>query len=253
MSLLNVAKTDDSIQDETDSVGGGGPLESGLYPFEVSLAYLMKSQGGAVGLNLHLKTDSGQEIRETLWIASGDAKGNKNYYETKQGERKYLPGFNHANSLALVTVGKELGELDTDEKVVSVYSPDAGAEVPTKVEMVMDLLGQRAIVGLQKQIVDKNARGDDGKYHPTGETRETNEIDKFFCARESHLYMTSAEIKAKAEEPAFYHTWDKKWTGQTRNRVASNDANGNSGAPKAAAKAAPAAGGSAKPTKSLFG
>lgn len=245
MSLLNTVKTDDSIKDEKDSVGNSGPLESALYPFEVSTAYLEKKASGALFMNLSLVTDDGRTIKQGLCLASGDAKGNKNYYENQQGERHYLPGFNHGNSLALLTVGKELAELDTEEKVVNVYSADAGAEVPTKVEMVMDLLGKRGIVGLQKQIVDKQAKGDDGKYHNTGDTREVNEIDKFFREKDK---MTTAEIRAGAEEPQFYATWDQKWTGQTRNRAsAANDSNGAAGAPKAAA------GGSTKPTKSLFG
>jgi len=39
MSLLNVAKTDNSIENEQDSVGGNfGPWETGLYPVEVTMA-----------------------------------------------------------------------------------------------------------------------------------------------------------------------------------------------------------------------
>lgn len=249
MSLLSVAKTDDSIQTETDSVGGGGPWESGLYPVEVTMAYLEKKASGAVFLNLFAKGDNGSEYREGLCLASGDAKGNKNYYETSNGEKKYLPGFNHANSLALLTVGKDIGELATDMKIVNVYSRDAGKEVPTEVEVVMDLLGQRVILGLQKQIVSKDAKNEaTGKYEPTGETREVNEIDKIFREKDK---MTTAEILARAEEPAFYATWDAKWTGNTRNKVpAANDSNG--GAAGAPGKAA-AGGGTAKPTKSLFG
>ncbi|WP_289100960.1 hypothetical protein [uncultured Marinobacter sp.] len=250
MSLLNVAKTDNSIEDEKDSVGGGfGPWESGLYAAEVTMAYLMQSAGGAVGVNLAIKNDDGQEHKEILWIASGNAKGNKNYYETQTGERKYLPGFNTMNSLALLTVGKELGELATDMKMVNVYNPASQKEEPTQVEVIMDLLGQRAIFGIQKQIVDKQVKNQaTGKYESNGETRETNEIDKVFRERDR---LTTAEIRAQATEAAFYNTWDAKWTGKTRNKAtAANDANGGSaGAPRAAA----ASGGTAKPTKSLFG
>ncbi len=246
MSLLNAVKTDASITNETDFAGGFGPLETGLYPTEVVMAWLEKKVSGALFLNLTLKTDDGREYKENLCLASGDAKGNKNYYETAAGDRKYLPGFNHANSLALLACKKELAELATDEKLIGIYNFDAGKEVMTKVEVITDLLGQRIIAGIQKQLVDKEVKGDDGKYHKTGETREINEIDKFF--RESDK-MTTAEIRAQADEPAFYATWDKKNTGQTRNKVtAANDANGGSaGAP--VAKAA----GTAKPQTSLFG
>ena len=236
MSLLSNAKSDSNINDEKDTVGGNyGPKESGLYPVTVSMAYLEKSQGGAVAVNLTLKPQDGSgEIRQKLWIVSGDAKGNKNYYE-KDGERFYLPGFNTANSLALLTLGKEIGEVDTEEKIVNVWSFDAKAEVPTKVEVLMELLDQEILVGIQKQVVDKQVRQDDGSYAPNGETREQNEIDKFFRLSDR---MTTAEIKAGATSPEFCNTWDKKWTGVTRDRTTNASANaGQSGAPAAAAAA----------------
>lgn len=243
MSLLANLTTDDSIANEKDSVGGGGPLESGLYKCTVSLAYLSKASSGALGLVLSLKTETGRDIKQTLWMTSGTAKGGKNYYE-KDGEKHYLPGFNHANSLALLTVGKEIAQLETETKVTNVYSAEAKQEVPTKVEMLMDLLGKEVIVGLIKQVVDKTKKNETtGVYEATGETREENDIDKLFRARDR---MTTAEIRAQAETATFIDTWDAKWTGKTKERA--KGAAGTAGAPKAAG--APAA--AKKPTTSLF-
>lgn len=253
MSLLASLKTDDSIIGEKDSVGGSsGPLESGMYNAKVSMAYLTKSSGGALGLVLTLKTVANREIRQTLWMTSGTAKGCKNYYENKDGEKQFLPGFNLANALCLLTVGKEVSEMDTETKMVNVYNPEAKAEVPTKVDVVMDLMNQEVIVGLFKQVVDKTVKNDAGVYVPkvnpvTGEneTREENEIDKFFRASDR---MTTAEIKAAANEAVFANTWESKWTGKTREKAKGASANaGVSGAPKAASKPAN------KPTASLFG
>lgn len=241
MSLLANLSTDDSIENEKDVVMSGGPLDSGAYKATVSLAYLTESSGGAVGLVLHFKTETGRELRQTLWMTSGKAKGKKNYYE-KDGQKFYLPGFNNANSLALLTIGKEIGDLEPETKVVQVYSPEAKSEVPTKVECLTELMGQEIVVGVIKQVVDKTQKDDAGVYQPTGETREENEIDKFFRARD---LMTTAEIRAKADEAAFHQTWVDKWTGQVRERAkGSNGAQGKAGAPKAGA--------STKPTTSLF-
>jgi hypothetical protein len=243
MSLLASLATDSSIAEEKDSVGSGGPLESGIYKASVALAYISKSAGGAMGLVLNLKTEAGKEIRQTLWMTSGTAKGCKNYYE-KDGEKHYLPGFNHANSLALLTVGKEISQLETETKVVNVYSAEAKAEVPTKVEMLMDLLGQEIIVGLIKQTVDKTKKNEaTGIYEATGETRDENEIDKLFRAKDR---MTTAEIRAQAEAATFIDTWDAKFSGTVKNKA--KGAAGTAGAPKAAG--APAA--AKKPTTSLF-
>ena len=244
MSLLKNLASDSTIATEKDSVGGNSPLDTALYPMKITMAYVQKAASGALGLFLTMKTDDNREVRQTMYMSSGDAKGNKNYYE-KDGVKNYLPGFNTANSLCLLTVGKEVSEMDTETKVVKLYSKEAKAEVPTKVEALTDLIGQDIIVGLIKQIVDKNEKDDSGAYVATGETREENEIDKFFRASDR---MTTAEIRAEATEAAFADTWEAKWAGKVRNKA--KGASGTAGAPKAPGAAA---GGTKKPTASLFG
>ena len=249
MSLLANLATDSSIADEKDSIGGSGPLDSGLYNCTVSMAHITKSAGGAMGLVLTLKTQDNKEVRQTLWMTSGTAKGGKNYYE-KDGEKHYLPGFIAANALCLLSVGKEIGQMDTETKVINLYSPEAKAEVPTKVEVVMDLLGQEIIAGVIKQTVDKTKKNEaTGQYEATGETREENEIDKFFRAKDR---MTTAEIRAQAEEAVFINSWDQKWTGKVKDR-AKGAAAGLPGVPKLGGAPGAAAAGTKKPTTSLFG
>lgn len=239
MSLLSGLSTDSTIADEKDSVGGSRIRASGLYPLTIALAYLTKSAGGALALNLTMKDDDG-EVRQQVWITN---KKGENFYLDKKQEKQYLPGFNQANSLALLTLGKEISALDTEEKVVNLYNFELKADVPTKVDMVMDLIGQEILVGLLKQTVDKTQKNDAGEYVPTGETREENEVDKFFRASDR---MTSSEIRARAEEAVFATTWETKWKDQVRNKAKGAAAGtGTAGAPKAAAAAG-------KPQASLF-
>ena len=246
MSLLASLTTDTSIADEKDSIGSGyAPLDSNLYPAKIDLAYLTKSAGGAMALNLTLSTEDKREIRQQLWMTSGTAKGCKNFYLDKDGQKQYLPGFIHANALALLTIGKEISQVDTEQKVINLYSAEAKAEVPTPVEMLTDLLGKEILVGLIKQTVDKNVKDAAGNYVPSGETREENEIDKFFRASDR---KTTAEIRAQVPEAVFADTWAKKWVGQTKDKVSKKA--GVAGAPNAGQ---PAANGTAKPTTSLFG
>lgn len=243
MNMLASLASDDTIAQETDSVGGNRVLESGLYPMTVTMAYTTKSAGGAIGLVLTLATESKQEVRQTLWVTSGTAKGAKPYYE-KDGEKHFLPGYLHANALCLLTVGKEISAMDTETKVVKVYSPEAKAEVPTKVDCLVELLNKPILVGLLKQTVDKTAKDATGAYVATGETRDENEIDKMFRASDR---MTTSEIRAQATEATFADTWTTKWAGKTRNKAKGVSANsGTFGAPKAAA-------GTKKPSSSLFG
>ena len=243
MSLLSNIKADDSIAGERDSVGTGGIVESGLYPSKISLAYLSQAASGAVALNVVAKTESGRDLKATVYMTSGKEKGGTNTYKDKEGATQFLPGYLLATSLALLTVGKEIGDLATEQKVISLYSYDAKAEVPTKVEMLVDLLGQDIIIGVIKQTVDKNVKDGAGKYVPSGETREENEFDKFFRARDR---MTTTEIRGQVEKATFIDTWDAKWTGKDRNKA--KGASGTAGAPKAAGVAA---GAKAKPV-SLF-
>lgn len=248
MSLLSALATDSSITAEKDSAGGnGGPLESGLYNCTVNMAYLNKSAGGALGLVVNLKTPDNREVRQTLWMTSGTAKGGTNYYTDKNGEKQFLPGFNHANGLCLLSVGKEISAMDTETKVVKIWSSEAKAEVPTKVEVLTDLLGQEILVGLLKQKVDKTVKSDSGTYVPTGEFREENEIDKLFRAKDR---MTTAEIRAKAEEASFAFTWETKNAGKTKDKSkGASGATGMAGLPGMAAAAAA----TKKPATSLFG
>lgn len=239
MSLLANLNTDSNIADEKDSVGGSRVRDSALYPMNISLAYLTKSAGGALALNLLLADDDG-DVRQQLWITN---KKGENFYIDKKGDKQYLPGFNMANSLCLLTLGKEISQLETEEKVVNLYNFEAKADVPTKVDMITDLLKQDILVGLVKQTVDKTVKNEQtGEYLPTGETREENEVDKFFRAADR---MTSSEIRAQATEAVFADTWDKKWTGVVKNKA--KGATGTAGAPKV-----PGAAAATKPQQSLF-
>lgn len=238
MSLLNAVKTDVKVEDDIDVLGGGGALESGAYNTRVGMAYMQKSKGGALGVFLTL-LDGKKEIREAIYVTSGDAKGNKTYYE-KDGVKNPLPGFTLINNLCLLTVGKELSEMEAEMKTVNVYNADAGKEVPTEVEVLTELLGKEVLTALFKQVVNKTKMvGTERITLP--ETREQNSIDKFFRARDR---MTAAEIRAKATTAVFLDTWIEKWAGVTQDKTTTV------GGKAANQTAAPGAGG--KPAKSLF-
>lgn len=244
MSLLSGLTTSNDIAAEKDSVGGGFVLDSNVYNFTIKLAYLQKAASDALSLVVHLTTEDNKDVRQQFWMTSGKEKGCKNYFVDKKGEKQYLPGFNMANSLCLLTVGKEISQMETETKVVNLYSSEAKAEVPTNVEMLTELLGKQVLGGLIKQVVDKTAKDAAGNYQPTGETREENELDKLFRERDG---KTTAEILAQAPEAVFIETWKKKWVGQVKYK--STKTAGTAGAPKAAGAAAT---GTAKPQNSLF-
>ncbi len=239
--LLAGLETTEEIKEDGDFLGGANVLDSGIVNAIVDLAYISVSDGGAKALNVTFKTDAGQTFRQQFWIASGTAKGGLPYYTNKTTlEKKFLPGYVQADHLCLLTVGKRLPTVDTEEKTINLYSSKEGKELPTKVDMVMDLLGKPITIGVIKQTVDKNKEiGIDtatGKkvYGPSGETRVENEVDKFFRQKDG---LTVAEIKAKMTDPVFKEKWAEKWTDVVRDK-STGAAAAPAGTPKAGRKVA---------------
>lgn len=215
MGLLDGLEKDDSIQGESDNLGGSYTVDSGVYLTTIDMAYLSKSKGGALGLFIHFKLDTGDVIKQTLWVTSRDSKGNKPYFLNKNGNKSYLPGFNQASALSALTTGKEFAKLVTEEKQVLIYNHDAKKELPTKVDVLTELIDKQIKVGLIKQVVDKNIQNDSGVYVPSGETREENEIDKLFDAETNQTLIekkgdTSADLMDK---------WKDKWEGVVKNKA----------------------------------
>lgn len=231
MSLLKNLETKANVEGEKDVLGGGGVLDTNVYPMKVKVAYFTSAASGAVAINLQGDVD-GKEVRQQFWVLSGNDKGNKNTY-TKDGKEYYLPSFLTANSLALLTIGKELSQLDVEKKVIKLYDFEAKEERPTEVDVLVELTGQMIQAGIQKQTVDKNEKGDDGKYYPTGETREINEVVKFFRYDDG---LTVPEIEKGVTEAKFKDDWVTKWAGKVINKAKGNKDGAKSGLPSGGAK-----------------
>ncbi len=207
-------KTDpNKVKDEErDSVGGGYAWDSDTYPVVISEAYPDKSAGGATSLNIIYKNKEGKEVTQIEWVQSGDAKGNSPTYDVRDsngkptGEKRKLLGLTRADSICALVAGKTLEQVgaNTEPKVVTKWDPAASARNEKTVDMLMDLVGQSVIIGVQKKIVDKRAKGEDGQYHPTGEVRTINEVDKVF---DGVTGRTLTEVRAELKEPVFIHTW----------------------------------------------
>lgn len=231
MSLFKNLATDSSIQGEKDSLGGS-LVESGLYGLEIKMAYLTIAESGAMAMNL-VVDNGGRESRYQFYMTSGTAKGCKNYYE-KDGKKFYLPGFLMANSLTLLTVGKEIADLEPEDKTIKLYNKEAEGEILTSVKMWVELIGQKITAGIIKQVVDKSTKDASGKYVPTGETREENEIVKFFRHEDG---LTVPEIESGETEAKFKEAWDAKYTGTVRNKAKGTGAK--TGSPSGAANKQP--------------
>lgn len=208
MSIQGLAIDSDIESTNTDTLGGSFIKPTGLYPVIVDMAYLAKSAGGAMSLNLHMKpADGGAIVRQTLWVTSGDKKGNKNFYTTQNGKKRLLPGMITADQIATITAGKAMAALTPEEKTIKLWDYETSAEKPTKVHALTEMIGQSMLIGLLKVRTNKVQKDSNGKYIDQVEDRLFNELDKIFYPDG----FSVTEKAAEAEEALFHAKWATKY------------------------------------------
>lgn len=218
MSLDNL-KIDADVVNEQERMPSGSDgswlLDSGVYPMVIDVAFYTTADSGAVALNVHYKSvEFSKYVREKYWVLSGNAKGNKNYYIDSEGKKHLLPDMQRANELANLVTGKDLGDLETDDRVLNLWSYDAKAEVPTKVKVLPDLLGVTVQAGVLKIVDNKRTQNGAGEWVATNEKKETNEVSKIF----TEDGFTLAERNAKETETKYLDAWKAKHEGNDVNR-----------------------------------
>lgn len=242
--LSKLKKVDGANGADNDVLGGSRLFDTGLVDFKIEAAFIQSTDAGSQSFNIHLLDPITKKVfKAQEWIVS---KKGSNTYE-RNGEVNYLPGWITTNSICQLTIDKELHELDEDDdiemKTVNLWDSTAKKELPTEVPMIAEMVGKEITIGVLRVIVDKTAKGDDGLYHPTGETREENQIGKVF---HQETGFTVQELLAGAtpgeDTPEFRTKWAEKFT-ETIDK-STKDVK----APKSAAAKAPAAN-----KKSLFG
>lgn len=77
---------------EPEEVYEGNTKEAGLYTVAVDKAYIRKTDSGANMLEVDFKLGDGSDFHYSTCVLSGDEKGNKSTYTTKQGVERALPG-----------------------------------------------------------------------------------------------------------------------------------------------------------------
>jgi hypothetical protein len=207
MSIQGLAIDSDIESSPVDTLGGSFVKPTGLYASRVDMAYLGKSKKGAMSLNLHLKLLGDNSIvRQTLWITSGDAKGNKNFYTDKNGLKRLLPGMLDADQIATITADKPMATLTPEEKTIKLWNYDTSSEEPTKVHALTEMIGQDLLVGLHK-VRDNKVKLVEGKYIDLKADRNFNELDKVFYPDG----FSVTEKLAEASEAVFNGKWAAKY------------------------------------------
>lgn len=254
MSLLAGLSEQVVEQGDTDVLGGGGPIDSGIYPFVIRRAYLEKSRGGALGMTVigEAKLPGGgtREIKQTEYITSGDAKGNKKFY-IREGKSFPLPGYSWGNNMSLLAAGVPIDSIETATKTIKIWNYEAGMELDEDREVLVGLTDKTVLAAIQHRQENKTKLNDaTGKYEPTfdddGEpiVKKLNVIDKVFS---NTTRRTVSETLAQGQA-AFIDKWDAKYSGKIQDQVSKEKPKGaaNNGSLTGSPAAAPA------PEVSLF-
>jgi hypothetical protein len=232
----NAAAELQGTEKEKDVLGGRSLLQTNVYDGTLDVAYITTSSGGARAFNLVVDVD-GKKVRETIYVTNRE--GGVTY--SKDGKKYPLPGYSLINALAKLTVGKEIPQLVFEKKLVKVYNWEQKKELPTEVDVAVELTGQKVKLGIELHRENKRAKDQTGNYVPTADVREFNTITRVFHPATN---QTAAEYNAQA--PAeFMGMWVKEFLGKTIDKTSKGPV---ATAPAAPGAAAPAAG---KP--SLFG
>lgn len=203
MSEWELPKNVESVSIEKS---GGFLWDTGVYDVTVKLAYLDQAESKAVSLNIILANAEGKELKESMFIKSGDAKGNKTYYE-KDGKIYPLPGYSTANSLCIAATGKNLAQCMTtlEQKQIKVYDSKTKTDALKPRPVLVDLIGKPVKVAVNRVKENKQQKNSQGVYVNTADTREINEC-KFFANTQG---FSAEEIEAKATVPEAVEKWKK--------------------------------------------
>lgn len=213
-------------------------LPSDLYNLIIKHAFAKKAKSGALGVNFLFQVADGEhkgrEFRITEYVTSGDAKGNKTYYEKKQdngqSEKFSLPGFILVDSLAQLVLQKSILKCATEKRTIKLYDFDKKSEVPTEVDMFVELVNKGVCGCVLHRIENKNTKNTQtGEYEPTGKTYNINVIDKFL-----HPGNRKTVSELQHDVPAdFKDKWAEKWKGQIDDQSTEVQNAGVKGAPAA--------------------
>lgn len=232
------------LAEQEDRLGGGSwVIDTDVYEGTIKMAYLTKSAGGAIGVQLNIDFD-GKEYRELTWVSN---KAGEFYFTNQKGEKQGLPGFVTINDLCLFCTEKELEAQTQEEKVANVWDNELRKEVPKNVTALTDLLEKKVLVAINKNLENKTEKQPDGSYKDIPDTRDTNSIEKFFHPEKK---VTISEAKRQLSEGEFIYAWLEKNKGNVRDKrsIKDGDAGGQSGRPGGA----PNAGSGGTQRKSLF-
>ena len=199
------------VEESKDTLGGSfAPLPSGVYEATIKYAYAGESKRGAKSITFGFQVGD-KEFNETMYITNAKK---QTYYE-KDGKKYQMVGYELAESISLLSVGKKLPDLTVADKVIELYDYDTKSKKPTKVNMFTDLIGKDIKLGLHHIKEFKKVK-QGNEYVNSSDIREYNAVNKAFRVKDD---KTVNEIRAKKDNAEFMQEWSNKWTNQVNDKT----------------------------------
>lgn len=173
--MENIDINDVSLDDLLEKAPTKKNLSTGVYDAVVKYAYLTKSKANDDVLNLVLTID-GRPKNFTLYISYT---GRNSPVKKENGVVKVMPGYLKLNALSILTTGKNIRDVELENKGISVHDFKANTDVIKEVPVYSELCGKSIRVGIEEVRVNKNVQvGNEWK--PTTDLIEINEINNFY-------------------------------------------------------------------------
>lgn len=204
----------EGIEASKDSLGGFNRLPSGIYEGTIKTLFVRKLASGTYQATVIADLGDHGEYREQLYITN---KEGKNYSEFN-GKKRFRAGYTIVNDITLVTTGKNLYELEPEDRTFKIYDFDAKEEVPTSVPTIIECMGEEIALAITLTKEFKRKQDDSGEWVDTDETVELNKIAKVFYPKD----MATVNERNSNADVSFAEAWLAKYKDQVIDKTESS-------------------------------
>lgn len=205
-----------------DSLGGFARLPTDIYIGKIKQAYFTssdtsESQSVVLGVGF-TETIDGEEVErdymERLLITNKDGDA---FYE-KNGHKLPLQGFTIADDICQIITEASLTDQETETKKVKIRDFTSGEDIPTPVEVLIDLIGEEIALAVQHKRQNKREKNSKGDYVQVPEPVELNSIVKVLSPDD---FSTLLELD-EGKDPAFADKWIERYQGKMQDTFKAN-------------------------------
>lgn len=212
MSFFKKTKVAKGVEEgHVDTLGGGTPILTGVYPAKITAMYGIMNDKGALSVQIEATISDGEFKDRKLYNRAYCVNANGETFYERDGKKHHYAGFLQADAIALIATDLEYGLLDLEDEERTVKLREDGKDIEKRVPVFVEALGANVQIGVIRANKYKQKQTDDG-YVDTDEVYQTTEWDHIF----NEDGFTVNEMQNEAEEPEFVEQWLERWEGKEK-------------------------------------